>query len=101
MKKSTAHQIPLPPPASVDVTTKPGKTAPAKIVARNSKVERGEAVDPPASPSLEDVRQMIATAAYYRALERGFVSGYEQEDWFMAEQGIGQMLAVSAPGAIG
>lgn len=44
---------------------------------------------------------MIATAAYYRVLVRGFVPGYEQEDWFMAEQGIGQMLAVSAPGAIG
>jgi len=44
---------------------------------------------------------MIATAAYYHALERGFVPGYEQEDWFMAEQGISRMLAVSAPGAIG
>jgi len=37
MKKSTARQV---PPASVGVTAKPGKAAPAEIVARNSTVER-------------------------------------------------------------
>ncbi len=98
MKKSTDHQAPH---ASVGAKAKPRKAASAEIVARNSTVEREDPVDTQSSRSLEDVRQMIATAAYYRALERGFVPGCEQEDWFMAEQGISQMLAVSAPGAIG
>jgi hypothetical protein len=31
---------------------------------------------------------LIATAAYYRAERRGFVPGYEQEDWLAAEREI-------------
>ncbi len=44
-------------------------------------------------PGLADVRRMIQTAAYYIAEKRGFVVGYEQEDWLMAEREISRMLA--------
>lgn len=33
-------------------------------------------------------REMIATAAYYRAKERGFYGGYEIQDWLEAEAEI-------------
>lgn len=32
-----------------------------------------------------DRRAMIAEAAYFRALERGFAPGHELEDWMGAE----------------
>jgi len=43
---------------------------------------------------LEDTRSdderhsMIAEAAYYRALERGFETGFELDDWLQAEAEI-------------
>ena len=36
---------------------------------------------------------MIADAAYYRAQSRHFAPGYEQEDWYAAEQEIEALLA--------
>ena len=38
--------------------------------------------------SEEDRRQRIATAAYYRAKQRGFNSGDEIKDWLEAEKDI-------------
>lgn len=37
-----------------------------------------------------DRRRMIAEAAYYRALDRGFVGGNPEEDWLQAEQEINE-----------
>ena len=39
-----------------------------------------------ASP--EEIRQLIAEAAYYRAKERGFQPGHELEDWVEAESEV-------------
>ena len=36
---------------------------------------------------------MIAENAYYRAQSRGFVPGYEFEDWLAAEREIDALLA--------
>ena len=33
-----------------------------------------------------DITSMIATAAYYRAAQRGFAPGHELDDWLQAEQ---------------
>jgi hypothetical protein len=44
-----------------------------------------------ARPSREEIEQMIAKAAYFRAEKRCFEVGYEQEDWLMAEQEINQL----------
>ena len=37
-------------------------------------------------------RRMVAEAAYYRALRRGFAAGGEVEDWLAAEREINQHL---------
>ena len=39
-----------------------------------------------ASP--EDIRQLIAEAAYYKAKQRGFAPGHELEDWVQAESEV-------------
>jgi hypothetical protein len=36
-------------------------------------------------PSSEEVRALIAEAAYRRARQRGFTGGYQQRDWIEAE----------------
>ncbi|MBP1150536.1 MULTISPECIES: DUF2934 domain-containing protein [Methylocaldum] len=36
----------------------------------------------------DEINQKIAEAAYYRAEKRGFVPGYEVEDWLEAEKEI-------------
>jgi hypothetical protein len=41
----------------------------------------------------DDVRRaMISEAAYLRAEQRGFASGYELEDWLLAEREIDALL---------
>ena len=37
---------------------------------------------------LDEFREMVATAAYYRAEKRGFEPGHEMDDWLEAEQEI-------------
>jgi hypothetical protein len=41
----------------------------------------------------ETRRAMIAEAAYLRAEQRGFVSGYELEDWLIAECEVDALLS--------
>ncbi len=40
----------------------------------------------------QDYQEMIAEAAYYKAEQRGFVPGFEEEDWLEAENEIMSML---------
>jgi len=40
----------------------------------------------------EDYQEMVLEAAYYKAEQRGFVPGYEEEDWLEAENEILEML---------
>jgi DUF2934 family protein len=42
--------------------------------------------------SAEQLNQMIAVAAYYRAEQRGFTAGGELEDWLTAEQEVKVLL---------
>ena len=44
----------------------------------------------PGEFSEENRHLMIAQAAYFRALERGFEAGHEEEDWYAAETEIEQ-----------
>lgn len=41
-----------------------------------------------ADASPEEIRQLIAEAAYYRAKQRGFQPGHELEDWIQAESEV-------------
>jgi len=49
-------------------------------------------VDKPAAPSPEDRQRWIANAAYLRAERRGFVPGFENEDWREAEAEIDALI---------
>ena len=40
----------------------------------------------------QDYQEMIAEAAYYKAEQRGFIPGFEEEDWLEAENEIMSML---------
>ena len=44
------------------------------------------------APTDQDFQEMIAEAAYYKAEQRGFVPGFEEEDWFQAEYEIMSMV---------
>ena len=47
-------------------------------------------------PSDEEIRAMIAEAAYYRAEKRGFAPGSELEDWRDAESEIRERMRSAA-----
>lgn len=48
--------------------------------------------DPGQPISTEERRRMIAEAAYFRALERGFTGGSSLDDWLAAEREINRLL---------
>lgn len=52
--------------------------------ATTSRIRQSDSA-PPAALSDDDLHEQIATAAYFRALERGFEPGHEMSDWLAAE----------------
>ena len=56
----------------------------------NGKVFKADS--PVQSVTPEDRQQMIAEAAYYRALQRGLSGGDPVDDWLQAEQEINNAL---------
>lgn len=40
----------------------------------------------------QDYHEMIAEAAYYKAEQRGFIPGFEDQDWYEAENEISPLL---------
>ena len=44
-------------------------------------------------PNMEELQAMIAEAAYFKAEHRNFTPGFEELDWFEAEQEINSMMA--------
>ena len=68
--------------------TKERRRAPRKTNAATPKPDtraRAEA-------STEEIRKLIAEAAYYRAKQRGFEPGHELEDWVQAESEVRQRV---------
>jgi len=72
-----------PAPAAAKTSPTPTPTAPR----RRAK---------PAPVSLETRRAMIAESAYLRSERRGFVPGYEEQDWLAAEKEIDALLSAGA-----
>ncbi|HEX6321835.1 MAG TPA: DUF2934 domain-containing protein [Burkholderiales bacterium] len=60
------------------------RKAPRKTKAATPNPDSSARVE--ASP--EDIRKLIAEAAYYRAKQRGFQPGHELEDWIQAESEV-------------
>lgn len=50
-----------------------------------------------AEVSAEEVRKLIAEAAYYRAKKRGFTPGHEVEDWVQAEAEVLRRIGADHP----
>jgi hypothetical protein len=72
---------------------RPRKTA-AKTVARKAAPEKAAPEKRPrkASPTVPvDRDTMVRTDAYFRAERRGFVPGYEIDDWLAAEAEVGDL----------
>ena len=73
-------QRPAPAKAPRTRTTKTAAAQP-----QGSKPQASFGADARAEVSAEEVRKLIAEAAYYRAKKRGFTPGHEVEDWVQAE----------------
>ena len=54
-------------------------------------------LDTRATLSTDERRQMIESAAYYRAERRGFAPGHEIEDWLAAESEINSPIVETTP----
>jgi hypothetical protein len=64
----------------------PERQAPAKATkTRTTEPQASFGAHARAEVSADEVRKLIAEAAYYRAKKRGFTPGHEVEDWVQAE----------------
>ena len=72
------------------------KRAPRRIYREGRTDERAVRTAPAADQTLQvsapERAQMIATAAYFRAQERGFVPGFELQDWLEAEAAVDRLI---------
>jgi len=65
------------------------KTKPKRVVGTIHQ----KTADPRTEFSDEEWRDMVATAAYYRAEARGFTEGSPEDDWYEAEAELRSQLA--------
>jgi Protein of unknown function (DUF2934) len=84
-------------PAEPTGTTGTGSSASAEARSTRRRTASPKAqpapVAAPVSVSAEARRDMIAKAAYLRAERRGFVPGFEEEDWLTAEKEVDALLS--------
>lgn len=78
-------------PATGESKKVPAKPATPGAKAGKPRAGSSKASKPP-SPSQEERQRWIATAAYHRAEKRGFVPGYEMQDWLDAEAEINALI---------
>ncbi len=71
-------------PGKITTETPTTKTVAAKTSrTKTAKVKVPDEPIPPISPVLRE--ELVATAAYFLAEKRGFVPGFELQDWLEAE----------------
>ena len=80
-------------PRKLTSTSKPdnGAAAPRKPTSEQRAVPLPSS-SARAEVSAEEIRQLIAEAAYYRAKQRGFQPGHELDDWVQAEAEVTRRL---------
>ena len=63
------------------------RPAPAKAprTRTTTKTQASFGANARAEVSAEELRKLVSEAAYYRAKQRGFTPGHEEEDWIQAE----------------
>jgi hypothetical protein len=76
------------PPAKRAQRSKTAANAPAENISDSNFAPAAAQTDPSRRYS------MIAEAAYYRAERRGFVPGYELEDWLQSEHEVETQIRV-------
>jgi len=64
----------------------------ASVPTSSPKPRTRRAKSPAAAPRRQDRHASIAEAAYFRSQNRGFVPGFELEDWLAAEEEVDQRL---------
>ncbi len=67
-----------------------------KTPAKPAKPAAAQPFEARAEISAEELRKLIAEAAYYRAKERGFAPGYEVDDWVQAEAEVKRLIGRTA-----
>jgi hypothetical protein len=85
-KPVTVSSTPAPTPAAPASTTTTTTASPPRRRAKLAQV------------SADIRRAMIAESAYLRSERRGFVPGFEEQDWLAAEKEIDTLLS-AGPGA--
>lgn len=93
VKKKVASKAPVTNPAPVAKkapVTKKAPVAKKAAPAVKEKVASKPAEKPVISP--RERYEMIATRAYYRAEQRNFAPGNEEQDWYECEQIVDEML---------
>ena len=85
--KSATAAAPAAPVAKKAAARAPAATArkPAASATAAPRARAAMVAAKPAAPTVEERRRWIAIAAYHRAEQRGFVPGYELQDWLEAE----------------
>jgi hypothetical protein len=84
------RQAPAKAPKTRTTRTEPTRTTRAEP----SKATSSFGAHARAEVSAEEVRKLIAEAAYYRAKKRGFTPGHEVEDWVQAEAEVLRRIGV-------
>jgi hypothetical protein len=92
-------------PAPNVVTARKPRRKPAGTPVPPSDVRGGPKTAPGMTPAAalglpvdpDSKRSMIATAAYFRAEQRGFAPGHEVDDWLDAEASVEKLLHRRAP----
>ena len=72
----------------------PARKAPAAPARPAARPAAPQAFEARAEISAEELRKLIAEAAYYRAKKRGFAPGHEEEDWIQAEAEVKQRVGI-------
>jgi hypothetical protein len=83
----------------------PPRKTPSKAAAKTATTAAKPPAPKPAAESFgsqarvdispDELRKLIAEAAYYRAKKRGFTPGYEVEDWVQAEAEVKERIGTS------
>ena len=70
----------------------PGKAAAKTATPATKPAAQGFGSQARVDISPDELRKLIAEAAYYRAKQRGFAPGYEVEDWVQAEAEVKERI---------
>ena len=90
-KASVAEDRAAKRPASVQASPAPPKLGAKSGVSKGTSTAKKPESASIVTPGVDRMR-MVAEAAYYRAERRGFVGGWEQQDWLEAEAEIDRLM---------